>query len=139
MLAEERQKRESPVLIAELAKRGNIPLKFLEAILLELKNNGILESKKGKGGGYTLARKAEEIHLGEVIRILEGPLALLPCVSKTGYQKCEQCEDEQNCGIRAIFKELRDATAQILDHTSLAKVLDVQNRMSGNLAQMYFI
>jgi Rrf2 family protein len=108
-----------PILISELADRQRLPRKFLEAILLELKRHGILQSKKGKGGGYFLHRDPSEITLGQVIRVLEGPLALTPCVSQTAYMKCEECLDEETCGIRLAMKEVRDATAHILDNTTL--------------------
>lgn len=111
-----------PVLIAELAGREAIPRKFLEAILLDLKRHGILESRKGKGGGYFLRRAPQEITFGEVIRILEGPLALVPCVSKTAYSACVECVDERTCGVRLAMKEVRDATAHILDHLTLEDV-----------------
>jgi Rrf2 family protein len=114
-----------PVLIADLAERGGIPKKFLESILLSLKNRGMLYSKKGKGGGYGLGREPESITLGEVIRLLDGPLALVPCASLTAYRQCDDCADENRCGIRGVMKEVRDATARILDSTSL---LDLLNR-----------
>jgi len=139
LLAESEKDRKEPVLIADLAKRGNMPQKFLEAILLELKNHGILRSKKGKGGGYALAKKPEEITFGNVIRLLEGPLALLPCVSQTAYRRCDECVDEEVCGIRVLFKEVRDATATILDGTSVAKVQKVQEQVGDNKKLMYFI
>ena len=123
LLALARRKDSEPVLIATLAKQESIPKKFLELILLELKNTGMLQSKKGKGGGYFLAKKPEEISLGDVIRTLEGPLAPLPCVSHTAYRKCKECDDEKTCGIRSIFNDVRDATAGILDGTSLVDVL----------------
>jgi Rrf2 family protein len=109
-----------PVLVSELAERQRLPKKFLEAILLELKRHGLLQSKKGKGGGYFLSRKPADITLGQVIRVLDGPLALIPCVSQTAYMKCEECVDERACGIRLAMKEVRDATARILDNTTLA-------------------
>ncbi len=112
-----------PVLISEMAQRESIPKKFLELILLDLKNQGVLQSKKGKGGGYFLGKTPEAITLGQVIRALDGPLAPLPCVSQTAYMKCEECTEETTCGIRIVMKEVRDATARILDHTSLADVL----------------
>ena len=108
-----------PVRIADLAREEQIPPKFLELILLGLKNHGVLQSRKGKGGGYFLRHAPSEITLGQVIRVLEGPLALTPCVSQTAYMKCEECLDEKTCGIRLAMKELRDATAEILDNTSL--------------------
>jgi Rrf2 family protein len=111
-----------PVLVSDLAEREGLPKKFLEAILLELKRHGLLQSKKGKGGGYFLSRKPSEVTVGQVIRVLEGPLALIPCVSQTAYMKCEECVNEQACGIRLVMKDVRDATARILDSTSLAQL-----------------
>ena len=119
-LAEQSVRR--PVLIADMAEREQLPKKFLEAILLELKRHGLLGSKKGKGGGYFLGRDPSQITLGQVIRILDGPLALIPCVSQTAYMKCDECVDEQTCGIRLVMKEVRDATAHILDNTSLVNL-----------------
>lgn len=121
MLAQARD--QSPVLIADIAKSQLIPKKFLELILLELKRHGLLRSKKGKGGGYFLAKSPESITLGQVIRCLDGPIALVPCVSQTAYMKCDDCEDETTCGIRIVMKEVRDATGLILDGTTLADVL----------------
>lgn len=114
---------QGPILISDIAKQENIPQKFLELILLELKNLGILHSKKGKGGGYSLRKSAEAITLGEVIRIIDGPLAPVPCVSLTAYQKCEECADERTCGIRLVMKDVRDAISEILDHTSIAEMV----------------
>src|SRR5258705_292317 len=111
---------QGPMLISELAASQRLPRKFLEAILLELKRAGLLHSKKGKGGGYVLGRPPTEITVGQVIRVLEGPLALTPCVSVTAYRKCDECLDEQACGVRLAMKEVRDATAEILDNTTLA-------------------
>jgi Rrf2 family protein len=112
-----------PVLIADLAQNEKIPRKFLELILLELNKKGVLVSKKGKGGGYSLRRPPELVSLGELIRALDGPLALLPCVSQTAYQRCDECPDEKTCGIRSVMKEVRDRTAQILDGTTLADLI----------------
>ncbi|HVN64960.1 MAG TPA: Rrf2 family transcriptional regulator [Candidatus Binataceae bacterium] len=124
---------QGPVLIAEIAHREEIPPKFLELILLELKNQGVLQSKKGKGGGYFLARKPDQISVGHVIRILDGPLAPLPCVSKTAYMRCHECRDERTCGIRIVMKQVRDATAKILDSTTLADMLHrVEAAVTGN-------
>lgn len=109
-----------PVQTAELAERQGLPKKFLEAILLELKRHGLLHSKKGRGGGYVLTRKPGDITIGQVIRVLDGPLALTPCVSRTAYRRCDECLDEETCGIRLAMKEVRDATAHILDNTTLA-------------------
>ena len=117
MLAE--QPDDAPVLIADLAKDERIPKKFLEAILLDLKRGGLLHSKKGKGGGYFLRRNPREITIGQVIRLLDGPLALVPCASQTAYVPCEECVDVETCRVRLIMKDVRDATAHILDRTTL--------------------
>jgi Rrf2 family protein len=112
-----------PLLISDIAARERIPRRFLELILLELKNGGVLHSRKGKGGGYLLSKSPGNITVGQVLRILEGPLAPLPCVSRTAYQKCEECVDERTCGVRILMKDVRDATAAILDSTTLDDVL----------------
>jgi Rrf2 family protein len=119
-----------PILIANLAQQESIPKKFLESILLDLKRQGILQSRKGRGGGYHLARAPKAIYLGQVIRTLDGPLAPLPCASQTAYVRCEECRDEATCGIRIVMKQVRDATARILDGTSLADVLGRVERVS---------
>ena len=111
-----------PLLIGDIAKKERIPLKFLELILLELKKSGFVQSKKGKGGGYYLNRLPETISVGQLIRALDGPLALLPCVSQMAYERCAECPDEETCGIRMIFKEVRDSTANILEAKTLAEM-----------------
>lgn len=112
-----------PILIAELAQRERIPKKFLELILLDFKNKGFLQSKKGKGGGYALAKSPTMITVGQVLRAVDGPIALIPCVSQTAYVRCVECPEETTCGIRLVMKEVRDATARIVDRTSLADVI----------------
>lgn len=107
-----------PVLISEIAQKKNIPLKFLENILLELKKANILESKKGKGGGYYISRPPAETKIATVIRIVDGPIALLPCVSLNFYEKCKQC-DEGNCGLHDMMAEVRDATLGVLESRTL--------------------
>jgi Rrf2 family protein len=109
-----------PLQTSELAEHQRLPRKFLEAILLDLTRHGLLQSKKGRGGGYVLGRKPGDITIGQIIRVLEGPLALVPCVSQTAYRPCDECIDEETCGIRLAMKEVRDATAHILDNTTLA-------------------
>lgn len=113
-----------PTLIATLAHEEAIPKKFLEQILLALKNAGLVDSKKGKGGGYTLARPPAQITLASVIRMIEGPLAPLPCASETRFRKCEECVDIETCGTRIVMRDVRDAVARILDSTTLANVCD---------------
>jgi Rrf2 family protein len=109
--------------IAAVAERTRIPEKFLEQILLTLKNGGVLKSKRGIEGGYALNRPAEQITLGEVIRLLDGPLAPIPCVSKTAYEPCT-CPNEETCGLHLAMQEVRDALSKILDHYTLARVVD---------------
>jgi Rrf2 family protein len=120
---------QGPMLISDLAAAEKIPRKFLELILLELKKKGMLTSKKGKGGGYLLSRAPADISVGEMIRALDGPLALLPCVSQTAYRRCDECFDELTCGIRSVMKEVRDATSSILDGTTLEDMIARRNRM----------
>src|SRR3982750_4064175 len=97
------------VLISDLAAKQQIPKKFLEQILLELKNAGILQSKSGKGGGYSLSRNPQQVTFGQVIRVLDGPFAPVPCVSKTAYAKCTECADEATCPIRMVMADVREA------------------------------
>ncbi len=112
-----------PVLIATLSKEEKVPIKFLELILLDLKGAGLLESKKGPRGGYQLSRDPSTITIGSLVRIMEGPLAPLPCASETAFRPCEECQDVQSCGIRIIMRQVRDATANVLDNTTLADLL----------------
>jgi Rrf2 family protein len=114
---------QGPILIADIAQREGIPRKFLELILLELRNRGILQSKKGKGGGYFLGRPPQQVSLGEILRDIDGPLAPIACVSHTAYVRCQDCRDERTCGVRMAMQEVRDATAKILDSTTLADLL----------------
>ena len=113
------KKTESPILIAEIAEEKKIPLKFLETILLELKKAGFLESKKGKHGGYQFATPPEKIKLSAIFRTIEGPIALLPCVSLNFYKKCDSC-NEKKCGINKVMIEVRDNTLAILDKRTVA-------------------
>jgi Rrf2 family protein len=112
-----------PWLIADLAAQEGIPKKFLELILLELKQQGVLQSKKGKGGGYLLARRPEEISVGTVLRILDGSLAPVPCVGRTGYRPCDECKNPGECSIRLLMTEVHDATSGILDSTTLDELI----------------
>src|SRR5205085_4734414 len=109
---------QGPVLISDIAKKKKIPLKFLENILLELKKAGILESKKGKGGGYYIKQHPSKTSVASVVRIVDGPIAMLPCVSLYFYQRCKNC-DEKNCGLHDLMERVRDATLNILEHRTL--------------------
>ena len=113
--------------IGEVAEANDLPKKFLEAILVDLRNAGFVQSRKGRGGGYALARRAADIPVGDVIRALDGPLAPIPCASRTAYIPCEDCEDLASCSVRLIMQDVRDAMADILDQTSLAQMRDRAN------------
>ena len=113
---------QGPTLIVKLAREESIPQDFLENILLNLKREGLVESKKGKGGGYALASPPGAVTIGSVIRLMEGPLAPLPCASETAYRKCDECVDDRFCGTKMVMRQVRDATAAILDSTTLAQV-----------------
>jgi Rrf2 family protein len=108
-----------PVLISEISESENISKKFLESILLTLKKNGILASKKGKGGGYYLLKQPREIKISTVIRVLEGPIAMLPCVSLNYYEKCDDCTNEERCSLNRLMVQVRDSTLKILENKTL--------------------
>ena len=131
MIALGRKYREGPILISILAKEESIPLKFLEAILLDLKTRGLLESRLGRKGGYQLSRPPSTITIGSIVRIMEGPLAPLPCASETQFQPCEECGDVENCGTRIIMRRVRDAISEVLDRTTLADLIkEVEDGLS---------
>jgi Rrf2 family protein len=109
-------------LVTEIAETNDIPKKFLDTILGELRNAGFVNSKKGKGGGYTLAKPAHEIRVGHIIRVLDGPLAPIQCASKSSYRRCDDCTDEDTCSVRLIMLEAREAIATILDNRTLAEM-----------------
>ncbi len=109
-------------LVSRLAEDEAIPKKFLDIILLVMKNSGLVESKPGRGGGYYLAKPPDQITVGAVVRLMEGPLAPLPCASETAYRPCEECVDVSTCETRLVMREVRDATAAILDRRTLADV-----------------
>lgn len=117
------KKDQGPVLISEISEIKKIPLKFLENILLQLKNAEILESKKGKGGGYFLKAEPQDVNLAKIIRLVNGPIAMLPCVSLNFYEKCENC-NEDHCSLHDVLMEVRDATLQILEKKTLLDLLD---------------
>jgi Rrf2 family protein len=108
------------VIIGELAERENIPKKFLEQILLDLKHHGIVVSRRGKAGGYALLRRPQDITFGEVLRVVDGPIAPLPCLSRIAYRRCEDCADEAACEVRKAFAAVAEASRTILDTTSIA-------------------
>lgn len=114
---------QGPVLIAEIALKKKIPLKFLEGILLELKLAGILDSKKGKGGGYYLAKHPAEVKVATIIRMVNGPIAMLPCVSLYFYKRCENC-NEKRCALHDMMIEVRDATLNIVEKRTLIDLME---------------
>lgn len=124
-------------LVSDIAHENGIPKKFLDTILGELRNAGFVFSKKGKGGGYTLARPADEIKVGDVIRVLDGPLAPIACASKNSYRRCEDCADEQHCCVRLIMIEARNAIATVLDNRTIADMRALAGKDEENL--MYCI
>ncbi|MFC7356755.1 RrF2 family transcriptional regulator [Jejudonia soesokkakensis] len=118
-----RRETNAPVSIAVIATSEHIPQKFLESILLTLKNAKLLESKKGKGGGYSLMRTPQFINISEVYRILEGPIAMVPCVSLNFYKPCDDCPDEKACSVHKLMIQARDKTLEIFDKTTLADLI----------------
>ncbi len=122
-----------PMQIQKIAEQENIPRKFLEQILLDLRNAGFLYSKKGAGGGYSLNKKPEEIFLVQVMRVTDGPIAMVPCASLNFYHKCDECADEKTCGIRSAFLDVRDATLKVLTETNIADVIAREEKLKLGL------
>ncbi len=110
-------------MIADIAEEQAIPKKFLEQILLDLKHSGIVASRRGKAGGYMIRKPADEITFGEVMRVIDGPIAPLPCLSHIAYRRCGDCADEASCEVRRVFAGVADATRAVLDRTTLADAL----------------
>lgn len=122
-----------PMQIVRIAEEENIPKKFLEQILLEMRNAGILYSKKGAGGGYSLNKAPEDVRLSQVMRLIDGPIALLPCVSLNFYRSCDECKSEDVCGIRDTFVDVRNAMLQILNDTSVADLINKEKLLDLNV------
>jgi Rrf2 family protein len=117
-----------PMMVADIAERGRVSPHFLEQVLLYMKRCGIVRSKRGRTGGYLLGRMPENISFAEVIRLIDGPLALSPCVSKIAYRKCEDCDDEETCSIRKVLLAARNATAAVLEARTLAGAMPKRRR-----------
>lgn len=128
-----RMKAGEPALVNDIASANNIPKKFLDAILAELRNAGLVASRKGRGGGYRLARMPEEIKVGQIIRVLDGPLAPISCASRLRYEPCEDC-DEITCQVRHIMLEVRQAISDVLDNRTLAEMRDMGGEDAWQLA-----
>ncbi|MCL6295531.1 RrF2 family transcriptional regulator [Jejuia spongiicola] len=120
-----RKEGESPVRVSEIAESENIPQKFLESILLTLRKSGVLGSKKGKHGGYYLRHEPSEIKMTDVMRVLEGPIAMVPCVSLNFYEKCDDCPDEEKCSVNKLMIQVRDNTLQVFRNTTLADLSSI--------------
>jgi Rrf2 family protein len=128
-----KNKPDSPMHIAEIAEREKIPKKYLESILGELRNAGFLYSRKGSGGGYVLGKPPEEILLVHVLRLTDGPIAMVSCASMNYYHKCDECIDEATCGIKQIFIGIRNASLKILTETSIADLIKKEGALENNL------
>ena len=113
----------TPMQIAVISEAENIPHKFLEAILLDLRRAGYLGAKRGKGGGYYLIDPPEKIYMSDILRLLDGPIAMVPCVSLNFYEKCDDCEDEEKCSVHNLMLQVRDSTLKILRNKSLADLI----------------
>jgi Rrf2 family protein len=122
-----------PMQISKIAEEERIPKKFLEQILLDLRNAGFLYSKKGAGGGYSLNKDPKDIYLVQIMRITDGPIAMVPCASLNFYHKCDECKDEKTCGIRNAFIDVRDATLKILSETSIADIITREDVLIASL------
>jgi Rrf2 family protein len=122
-----KQEARVPIQISTISKAENISQKFLETILLTLRKNGILGSKKGKGGGYYLLKDPKDVQMTTVLRLLEGPIAMIPCVSLNFYEKCDDCPDEHTCAVHKIMLKVRDSTLNILKNTSLADLSETKH------------
>jgi len=120
---------EGPLSAAILAERAGVPRKFLEAILVDLRNAGLITSRKGRSGGHVLRKAPKEIHMAEVIRLFDGAIGLVPCVTHNYYERCEECVDEATCGIRDVFMQVREATVKMLKRATLADLIARERRL----------
>ena len=121
-------------MVGEIAAQERIPRKFLEQILLELKRHGIVQSRRGKFGGYGLLMPADRITFGQVLRILDGPIAPLPCLSRIAYRRCADCQTEENCEIRRVFAKVAESARDVLDRTTIADAIET-NGVAGDVTQ----
>ncbi|HLJ51998.1 MAG TPA: Rrf2 family transcriptional regulator [Rhizomicrobium sp.] len=117
-----------PLQIADIAKQARVPRKFLEQILLDMKRRGLVRSQRGRAGGYLIGKNPRDISFADVIRVIDGPLALAPCVSVTAYHKCDDCVDEETCAIRKVLLAARDATATVLESRNLAQAVAIARK-----------
>ena len=130
-----RDKDEGPLSAAALAERANVPGKFLEAILLDLRHAGIISSTRGRAGGHRLRKAPEEVSMAEILRLFDGAIGLVPCVTHNYYERCDECVDEATCGIRDVFTDIRTASVELLKAATLADVLRREKRLSARVAR----
>ena len=126
-----KEKDNGPLVIGEISEREHIPKKFLESILLELKNAGYVNSRKGRRGGYYLIKDPDAINMADIHRIFDGAIALLPCVTYQYYERCEECQDEKTCAIRSAIKEVRDATVNIMKRYTLKELVEKEHELES--------
>ncbi|SEQ93334.1 transcriptional regulator, BadM/Rrf2 family [Faunimonas pinastri] len=124
------------VLSEEIARTNGISKKFLDAILGDLRNAGFIHARKGRNGGYVLSRPPEEIRVGHILRVLDGPLAPIPCASRTAYRRCNDCQDEERCQVRLAMLEVRNAISAILDEKTLAQFRSMGTELDDDLAEL---
>jgi Rrf2 family protein len=118
---------ETSAMIGDIAEQQRIPHKFLEQILLDLKHEGVVQSKRGRFGGYALLRPADQITFGEILRLIDGPIAPLPCLSRTAYRRCADCHSEKLCEVRRVFSEVAESARLVLDRTTIAQAVGIES------------
>lgn len=131
-----KSKPDVPLHITDIAQAENIPKKYLESILSELRKAGFLYSRKGSGGGYVLGKRPEDILLVQVLRLTDGPISMISCVSLNYYHRCDECVDEATCGIRQVFIDIRDASVKILTGTSIADLISKEQFLKDTLPHL---
>jgi Rrf2 family protein len=124
-----KEKKQEPVQIKRIAEDANIPKKFLETILLDLRNKGYISSKKGRDGGYYITTDLNKINFADIIRLFDGPIGMLPCVTFLYYEPCTECEDEETCAIKKVFKDVRDESVKILKSATLENVINLEKKL----------
>lgn len=126
-----REYNKGPILIRDIASSENIPKKFLESILNDLKHAGILSSAKGKGGGYYLKQKPEDVNMATVLRLFDGAIGYIPCVTFQYYERCDECADEETCAVRDVFKKVREESVKILSASTLAEMIKTEQKLKS--------
>lgn len=135
VLAREQAEGAAPLSIEEVARRAEVPKRFLEHILLEIRNAGMIVSRRGRAGGYTLQKPPKDVPLAELLRLIDGPLAPLPCLSRSAYQPCEDCKDEATCRIRKVFAEVFWSYLLLIESLTLADIMEPGSPLMGDLLE----